>query len=356
MKLQKGDKVSFLNETGGGTIVKIIDDETVSVLNEDGFEIPVLKSDVILQRSWNPEGDMRHKEQEPEADKQPAPFEKETESQEEVFYTDSSEINIYLAAVPNNQKHLTDEGYGLYLINDSNYFLQYNISKGKAEDFKLFKGEIEPNLKLFLESVPREAITEDTDLLFQAIFFDQKSFTSRPPLSKEVKLKAAKLFKEGAYKPNDFFDERAIIFSVLEDNPMQKAIQKLEDKAFAEKIKQQKTTARTPEKSKKKHTKTGEYKEVDLHIQELLDDETGLSDADKLNYQMDRFRSEMDEALKKGYPGKIVFIHGIGGGSLKHRIRRELQKKYKSCLFQDASYAEYGYGATMVLIRKPKQS
>ncbi|HCM21727.1 MAG TPA: DUF2027 domain-containing protein, partial [Porphyromonadaceae bacterium] len=36
---------------------------------------------------------------------------------------------------------------------------------------------------------------------------------------------------------------------------------------------------------------------------------------------------------------------------LKNAILKELQNKYKKCYHQDASFQEYGYGATMVTIK-----
>jgi dsDNA-specific endonuclease/ATPase MutS2 len=51
---------------------------------------------------------------------------------------------------------------------------------------------------------------------------------------------------------------------------------------------------------------------------------------------------------KKGQ--KIVFIHGKGEGVLRNAIIKELKSKYKTCTHQDASFQEYGFGATMVTI------
>ena len=47
---------------------------------------------------------------------------------------------------------------------------------------------------------------------------------------------------------------------------------------------------------------------------------------------------------------KIVFIHGKGEGVLRNALIKELKHKYKNCSYQDASFQEYGYGATMVTI------
>ena len=47
---------------------------------------------------------------------------------------------------------------------------------------------------------------------------------------------------------------------------------------------------------------------------------------------------------------KIVFIHGKGEGVLRKAILDELKRKYRSCEAQDASFREYGFGATLVTI------
>ena len=51
---------------------------------------------------------------------------------------------------------------------------------------------------------------------------------------------------------------------------------------------------------------------------------------------------------KKGM--KIIFIHGKGDGVLRNAVVHELRYRYKSYTYQDASFQEYGYGATQVTI------
>ena len=48
---------------------------------------------------------------------------------------------------------------------------------------------------------------------------------------------------------------------------------------------------------------------------------------------------------------KIVFIHGKGDGVLRKAIEKDLKTRYKQHYFQDASFREYGFGATMVTIK-----
>ena len=75
-----------------------------------------------------------------------------------------------------------------------------------------------------------------------------------------------------------------------------------------------------------------------------------LSNADMLTYQLDKFHEILGKyANHKGQ--KIVFIHGKGDGVLRKAIEKELKTRYKQYYYQDASFREYGFGATMVTIK-----
>ncbi len=54
MAIKVGDKVKFLNDTGGGVVRKIIDSRLVSVAIEGGFEIPVQASELLVIDSVDP--------------------------------------------------------------------------------------------------------------------------------------------------------------------------------------------------------------------------------------------------------------------------------------------------------------
>lgn len=90
--------------------------------------------------------------------------------------------------------------------------------------------------------------------------------------------------------------------------------------------------------------------EVDLHIGELLDDTRGMSNSEILNYQLDKFREVMEQ-YKNKREQRIVFIHGKGDGVLRKALLDEMKRKYTACKTQDASFQEYGFGATMVTIK-----
>ncbi|MGV3637348.1 MAG: Smr/MutS family protein, partial [Flavobacteriales bacterium] len=88
--------------------------------------------------------------------------------------------------------------------------------------------------------------------------------------------------------------------------------------------------------------------EVDLHLHELVDDETKLSQGEKLKYQLAYFERALEAAIRDG-KRKLIVIHGVGEGVLREEVRRMLQY-YDSVRFHDANMARYGSGATEVEI------
>ena len=89
--------------------------------------------------------------------------------------------------------------------------------------------------------------------------------------------------------------------------------------------------------------------EVDLHAHEILETTKGMDARAIKDYQLSVFTRTMNEHIReKGR--KIVFIHGKGEGVLRKAIIDTLKDKYKSCEYQDASFQQYGFGATMVIV------
>lgn len=90
--------------------------------------------------------------------------------------------------------------------------------------------------------------------------------------------------------------------------------------------------------------------EIDLHIEALVDDHRGWSNADILLHQLDAFEKTLNKAIQIGAQ-KLIVIHGRGDGVLRFEIRKKL-RDYPGILVHDASYRHYGQGATEVLLRK----
>lgn len=104
-----------------------------------------------------------------------------------------------------------------------------------------------------------------------------------------------------------------------------------------------------PGKTPKKPEDNG-VAEVDLHLHELVEDESHLSPAERLSYQLAYFERALEAAIRDG-KRKLIVIHGVGEGVLREEVRRTLQY-YQGVQFHDADMRRYGVGATEVLIHR----
>ena len=99
-------------------------------------------------------------------------------------------------------------------------------------------------------------------------------------------------------------------------------------------------------KTYKNHKKNnGNFWEVDLHIEHLIDNHRNLSNYEIIQIQIRYCEFIIKKAIKNNV-SKLVVIHGKGEGVLKEEVR-QLLKKYPAETM-DASYRIYGLGATEV--------
>ncbi|WP_372771950.1 DUF2027 domain-containing protein [Mangrovibacterium sp.] len=351
---QIGDRVKFMNSVGGGVITKIVGKNMVHVENEDGFEIPVMINEIIL--------DEIDQEGIANSDKKPdvsdfirrgtapqKPVERKVQREEPAtIIPGNDEPEFYLAFLPENSRNPLDGQTKVYLVNDSNFFILYHYSHFQNEQYVTQDaGKLEPNTKLLLGTLSQADIGSLPAFGFQLLFYSDKSPRLEKPLRKKIAINPVKFYKSGSFKQSDFFSEKVMLYK-LNESEMDKALKELSKKDLT-KASREKEPAREPQKAK---VETPELVEVDLHIHELIDTTTGMSNKDMLDLQMNTFRAKMQEAISNNAVKKVVFIHGLGNGVLKQELRRELSGKFKKYAHQDASFQEYGYGATMVIIRK----
>lgn len=374
-----GDKVRFLSEVGGGIVSGFQGKDIVLVQDEDGFDIPMLIRECVVVdtndyniakvntgerhidlsgsygsgfngggkpssrfRSEKPDT-LVHAFDDDEDDKpitfRPRPMERR----------EGEKLNVFLAFVPVNPKDMSGTAFETYLVNDSNYYLSFTYLSVEGTSWKArFQGTVEPNTKLFLEEFERTALNDMERLCVQAIAYKQdKPFLLKPAISVEFRIDAVKFYKLHTFQPNEFFEEPALLYDVVRnDVPVRQVF--VDASQMKEALMKKKLDERPVQQPARKQPKN-DLIEVDLHITELLDNTHGLSNRDMLERQLAEFNRVMAENQgKKGQ--KIVFIHGKGEGVLRNALIKELKHKYKNCSYQDASFQEYGYGATMVTI------
>lgn len=344
-----GDKVRFLNTTGGGIIKGFQGKDIVLVEDEEGFDIPVLMREVVV---IEPSNDMQVRQvAKPTIGiQQEVPTKTKVEEEYKVEETKEGEqLTVHLAYLPIDIKNLSTTAFECYLINDSNYYLSYNyMSRLESGWMSRNTGIIEPNTKLFLEEFSKDILNDIEHICLQFFAYKKgKPFAIKNPYSVEARIDTVKFYKLHSFRENDYFEDEAIIYPIARRDLAERELTvSAEEIELAMKQKEHQRPRIQPIARKEKNT----ILEIDLHAVELLDNTNGLSSGEILEYQLTKFRETMEES-KKNKGQKIVFIHGKGDGVLKNAILKELSTKYKSAYYQDASFREYGYGATMVTIK-----
>ena len=349
-----GDKVRFLSETGGGIVAGFQDKNIVLVEDEDGFQIPVRINDVVVVDTddYNikiaSEPAPKKVEEDYDPADRPVTFKAEPEERK-----GGDALSVYLAFVPIDSKELTKSKFETYLVNDSNYYINYRYLSAESAGWNLRSaGEIEPNTKLFIEEFEHEALNEIERVAVQLIAYKRKkTFIIKPTVDVQIRIDTVKFYKLHTFQVNDFFEQTALIYPVIENDkpvlPLVIDAKKLKQEMARKVSDDNKRNLHQP--ARKPHSKD-EPIVVDLHASELLETTAGMSATDILNHQLDVFRKTIDE-YKNKIGTKLIFIHGKGEGVLRHAIIHELNYRYKKYPYQDASFQEYGYGATQITIK-----
>ncbi len=329
MKLRIGDKVRFLNETGDGIVSRIKDKQTVFVEMQDGFEIPYLVSQLVPIHT------------ELIIDKNADNIELNPD--------DQTNDAIYLIIEPDHELLSLVNDYKIYLFNASSYNILFSYSIKDENYFQTLKhGELGAFQKIILKQVKMPFFKEYSYHKIECLFYKNTHFKTQLPLAEIVNV-SPKSLAESKLLKHDEFKFPVYAFLLKEEFLVQENIDQelsLIDIAKLKSVKEFNSRVRIS-KSNKDYLKLLE-KEVDLHITELIENPEGLSNFEMLNIQLEKFENELDDAIYKNMK-KIIFIHGVGNGRLKQEIVSRLNKT-KGVTFHDASYKDYGFGATQVNI------
>ncbi len=349
-----GDRIRFLNAVGGGIIAKIIDKDMVAVLDEDGFETPILKRECVVIEVAKTMSAPSILNETIIAEKTSTPVSnaslKNVPNEPEPDTTYGEQLYAYLAFVPVNLRQLQTTSFDLYLINDSNYTMLFTLAAKKGGLLRcLDHGELTSNSKVFIDRLDKEQLQEIKEMTIQAIVFKQQaSFNLKPTFDTTLSLSFSDFGKLHLFKENDFFEESAMVLPFVEKD-LPAAFLRINTTEIEQAMKEKKDLPINKPSSKKTQKKHEDIVELDLHSSQLLDSTVGMDNTAILQYQLDTFKQTLAlYSNKKGQ--KIVVIHGKGEGVLRNAIIQELKNHYKHYLYQDASFREYGFGATMITI------
>lgn len=362
MKFKVGDKVKFLNESGGGVVARIISPSLVSVAIQEGFEIPVLSSEILKIEEDAPVDSPKHMFRED--------FDIDiSQSSDESKYSGSGPLplimdnsrgkmdpGIYLAYVPHDQKWLVTGMVDVNLVNFTGYDILYSVMR---EDEELgFVGEdygsCGPNTMALIQTVDREQLPEWTKGVVQVLFHKDRDNKVLSPANSLFRVKPTRFYNETSYKDTPLLHGKAIMVSLA---PLAAQLSALQSQAKGEQEKAEPeikvAEVVEPIHMIDKHKTSPKEAVVDLHIYELVDDYENMQNHEMLGIQKNYFIGCLESAIANKL-SKVTFIHGVGKGSLKNEILNIL-KDYPQVEARDASMAGFGYGATEVIIRQKGQ-
>ena len=380
--LKIGDKVRFLSEIGGGRVAGFKGNNLVLVEDEDGFQIPTPINEVVKVDTDDYNIAKVHTTATKQAPKNnmasPKPALKEDDDYDPadrpINYRPPVEerrggdvLSAYIAFVPIDVKQISSTNFESYFVNDSNYYLHFTYMVAEGASWRLCaSGEVEPNTKLFLEEFGREMLNEMERACVQIIAYKRdKSFILKPAVDVQFRIDPVKFYKLHTFQENVFFEAPAMLITIVENDvtprPLVVDAKQLKQEMFTKNSSEQEGGQRKKDggmvrryenaqsKGKPMENRKSDHIVIDLHAHAILETQAGMNAADILNYQLDIFRKTLEEH-KKEKGAKIVFIHGKGEGVLRRAIINELNYRYKKYTYQDASFQEYGYGATQVTI------
>jgi|GEM_PF-527719 len=326
----KGQKVRYLNQVGGG-VIKSITGNTALVEDEHGFEMPFELTNLVPA---NREEMIAVKQDFGTSSLQ-------AKSNVDIKTKKFLSNGLYLLFAPTNNKK-----FEIVLVNNCGYDVCANFFTNDKNTYQFIKNVfINDSSALILDTLLETEIAKWQIICAQLLFSKKMLKVLQPSKNINKKIDGKKFFDNKnyvftPYHPNEVFDVCLYAENMQED-----------DVEISESTINQFFGGKDLKPNIKTSTPNNEYllsldSEVDLHIEELVENFNIYTPASLLQIQLNKVRNEINKALgKKGT--KITFIHGIGKGVLKSEIINLLHNT-EGVKYYDATYAKYGFGATVV--------
>ena len=330
MKFKIGDKVTFLNEKLDGTVTNVYSTGIVKVAIEDGFEIDVMENELAIVLMDKTQRESIFKKEEDTLTK---------EIVEDAHDILSIENTLQWIVMPADTESINNGMVECGIANGLNCKLYFVLSRSVNNHLQnIGAGQILENSFVTIAKFERAEMLSFNFLKLEILFCDTESKKYRKPVitvlsielpgrdTVDLKLKGRFAFAKRKMIVNENIKELST--SELQHLVNTKTITSKEPvvvskPAIAEII-------------------------VDLHTEAMEMKTHHLSNEAILEIQLDNFRRSLNDAIFKKY-WRIIFIHGVGEGVLKNKIRDEL-KHYKDLKVSDADFKEFGVGATAVIL------
>jgi hypothetical protein len=336
MKFQIGDKVLLIHSNEEGEVVDIINKKMVTV-DVGGVQFPVYTDQIEYPYFKK----FTEKKQEPAKQKVYVDNIKKEKGSTIKQYNVAQGIWISLIPVFDKDVFEDDvvEYFRVYLVNNTaqqfqfNYFLRFD---GRV-DFEL-KNELLPFNDFYLHDVPLENLNDSPRFDFE-FELNPKDKKKADYVEASFKIKPKQLFKQ--IEQLLLKQEAGFSYLLLESYP---------DKAVEEKFDMSKLSGagfKIYSASDAKQHILPARSVIDLHIDKITNNWSGLNNFEILTLQLKEFEKYYELSLLHHQPSLII-IHGVGEGVLRDEIHERLRNKSDVKSFVNQFHPLYGFGATEV--------
>ena len=336
MKFSIGDPVYIKSNDEEGKIIEFISNDMAKVKADEGGSYHVYLSDLEHPYlRWFLDKNKKQKKTTNHID-QIFPEKKSTRQKQ---LPDGVYLVFFPIYVIDGMEERIDK-VKIYFYNETeNEYLAFYDCFLKNENLFSLETKIFPNQDFYMHDVKFEDIASAPN--FKCRFID--TFNSQLDFENIISIKPKKLFD---YINNIKFDNKAFFHVLLFD--------KIIPKPKKEVIVHQ-TMLKEVEKNEENHftfkdaLSKSKYV-VDLHIEKLYINYKYLAPSEMLDIQLKEFQNALELAIAT-HQKSIVFIHGIGKGSLKNEIHLRLNQTKWVHKYVNEYNNKYGYGATEVFFR-----
>ncbi|MER2998741.1 DUF2027 domain-containing protein [Pontibacter populi] len=313
-----GDRVRLMSGREEGIITRILDNNIVEVAIDNDFTIPVARREIVViaaeENKYMRSDDIIEA---PTRKQPPAPV--------------LTEKGIYLAMV-----HQSEELLAATIVNNTDYDVLFTTGEERNNQYRgLQNDKLAPKATRVISHYHLKDFEKWPSLVVQFLQHRNGAPALFEPVTKRVQFRANSFYKSKKTAP--VLNKEAYLFQ-LDTKPT------IVD---TDKIKEQ--LADKPEQKENYKLQAPEH-EIDLHIEKLTEDHTGMSNSAMLKLQLETFQNALDRAMAANMH-EIVFIHGAGNGILRKEIQKLLSRTPGIKFFEDAKKEKFGYGATLVRIK-----
>lgn len=323
-----GDKVRLLHGREEGVITRLLPGNQLEMEIEDGFRIPVMRSEVVV---ISPLEQVRFKKD-------------ETNAKSEGLFVPAarnpvlSEKGIYLSFVPVNDREAT-----VYLVNNTDWSLPFTFQTTDGQQITGVKaGLLSAKTHDRVSVVFFQEFEKWPTFVVSLLFLREGKMPEMPPMVKAIRCRAQSFYSKKAKTP--LLNRDGYVFHI--DDTQQASVPAIPNKDLGQQIREKMLDKEVTSKT----LSPAPAAVLDLHIEQLEREFKKLSNAQILNIQLTAFEDALERAISNGM-NEITFIHGTGNGTLRDELHRRLGKHPNVRFFKDAQKEKFGYGATLVSIQ-----